>query len=422
MTHGAPSERTLWLAGDALLVRPWSQVADPRFLRLVEAMRAADVTIVNLETVLHDYGGHPQAESGGTWCASPPAIARELAWAGVDMVAHANNHAFDYGALGVLETLRHAAEAGLALAGSGRDLAAARAPAYSPAPEAGVALVACAADFVPYGRASPSRPDLHGRPGVNPLRPERAPGVRLTPKGARRLERLSRALGFGGDRFRRARFSVAGVGFRVGSRPGLRLRPGVSEEDLRGNRGAIREAVAAAPLVVVSVHAHRQGGWLRRFARRASEWGAAVVFAHGPHALRGIELHRGRPIFYGLGDFAYQTHLIERLPPEYYEAVGLDGQADRTALAPFHARAAALRELWEGAAAEVAFSRGGVRRIRLWPLDLGFGEADATRGLPRLAEPELGRRIVAEIARRSRRYGTRVRYDPATNTGEVALS
>ena len=100
---------SLFLAGDALIVEPWSQIDDPTFLRLVAEMRAADVAIVNLETVIHDFKGYAQADSGGTYMASPPSIAGELAWAGVDMVSSANNHAFDYGTEGILETLEHVA-------------------------------------------------------------------------------------------------------------------------------------------------------------------------------------------------------------------------------------------------------------------------------------------------------------------------
>ncbi|MGH6894188.1 MAG: CapA family protein, partial [Dongiaceae bacterium] len=115
----AEQSLSLFLAGDAMITRPWSRVADQAFLDLVARMRAADVAIVNLETVIHEFQDYAQAQSGGAWMASPPAIAAELKWAGIDMLAHANNHAFDYGAGGILETLRHAAAAGLVLSGSG---------------------------------------------------------------------------------------------------------------------------------------------------------------------------------------------------------------------------------------------------------------------------------------------------------------
>jgi hypothetical protein len=162
-------EISLLLAGDALLTRPWSHVRDADFIGLIEEIRDADVAIANLETVIHEFKGHAQADSGGTYMASPPRIATELKWAGFDMLAHANNHAFDYGASGILETLEHAEREGLIVAGSGPDLQRARAPRYLQCDGSRVALVAMAVDFVSYGKASASRPDLHGRPGINPL-------------------------------------------------------------------------------------------------------------------------------------------------------------------------------------------------------------------------------------------------------------
>lgn len=44
-------------------------------------------------------------------------------------------------------------------------------------------------------------------------------------------------------------------------------------------------------------------GDLRRWARTAVEAGADAVVGHGPHVLRGVEFHRGRPIAYSLGNF-----------------------------------------------------------------------------------------------------------------------
>jgi poly-gamma-glutamate capsule biosynthesis protein CapA/YwtB (metallophosphatase superfamily) len=166
---GANGEIALFLAGDTVITQPWSADRDPRFLALVDEIRAADVAIVNLEMLFHEYKGYPQANSGGTYMAARPEIALELAWAGVDMVANANNHTFDYGSIGVLENLNNVAKAGLVLAGAGKDLQSARAPAYFTHPDGTVALVSAASTYVPYGKASRSRPDMHGRPGLNPL-------------------------------------------------------------------------------------------------------------------------------------------------------------------------------------------------------------------------------------------------------------
>jgi hypothetical protein len=93
---------SIFLAGDAIFTTPWSHITDPDFQGLIDQMRRSDATILNLETVIHTFKGYAQADSGGAWLTSPPKIAQELAWAGVDMVSHANNHAFDYGSEGIL--------------------------------------------------------------------------------------------------------------------------------------------------------------------------------------------------------------------------------------------------------------------------------------------------------------------------------
>lgn len=55
-------------------------------------------------------------------------------------------------------------------AGIGENLGEARAPAYLSTPHGRVALVACAATFQDDAPAGDARSDIHGRPGLNPLR------------------------------------------------------------------------------------------------------------------------------------------------------------------------------------------------------------------------------------------------------------
>jgi poly-gamma-glutamate synthesis protein (capsule biosynthesis protein) len=409
---------TLFLAGDAMIVRPWSHVENRSFRDLVARMRATDAAIVNLETVIHEFRDYAQAQSGGDWLASPPSIAAELTWAGIDMVAHANNHAFDYGAGGLLETLRHVEAAGLILSGSGADLQAARAPRYLRCAGGTVAHVAMASTFVPYGRASRSRADIAGRPGVNPLALRTDRVLRAPPLLRRVLSAVGRLMGNGmSARLKRA--------LRVGVAPGSRLRLQHGQRpvgvDAKPNLAAIREATNGADVVVASLHAHEGGPWLRKFARRAIAAGACTVIVHGPHEVRGVEIVDGRPVFYGLGDFVYEPHAVAHFPQEIYDRLGLPDSAcpdDARALlrdAPLSVR----RETFEGAAAILQFEAGRCTAIQLLPIDLQFDAAQEARGRPRLADPELGRRIIARIAARSAPFGTTVRYDEDANAGSV---
>ena len=76
------------------------------FLKLVEIIRNADVSIANLEFLFH--AAH---QPGGRVAPirSDPKNLHELKWMGFDAVLTANNHAYDFSE-GVLTTLRHLEE------------------------------------------------------------------------------------------------------------------------------------------------------------------------------------------------------------------------------------------------------------------------------------------------------------------------
>jgi hypothetical protein len=148
-----------------------------------------------------------------------------------------------------------------------------------------------------------------------------------------------------------------------------------------------------------------------------------VVLVHGPHEIRGIEVHAGAPIFYSLGDFVFQPEQSERFPAETYERYGLDDSATPDDVR--RAREArglwSNREPWESVAAVVRFGARELREIHLLPLDLGFGKPPGVRGKPRWADPELGRHLIGYLGERSRPHGTEIRYVPGENIGVVEL-
>ena len=95
------------------------------FGKVGETIRSADLAFCNLECPL-SAGGHKitkficfKADPKNLKCVSD---------AGFDIVSTANNHALDAGRKGLIETLRHLDEAGIAHAGSGPDLEAAKSP------------------------------------------------------------------------------------------------------------------------------------------------------------------------------------------------------------------------------------------------------------------------------------------------------
>jgi poly-gamma-glutamate capsule biosynthesis protein CapA/YwtB (metallophosphatase superfamily) len=48
------------------------------------------------------------------------------------------------------------------------------------------------------------------------------------------------------------------------------------------------------------------------------------VVAHGPHRLRRIEVYRGKPIFYSLGNFSFMLPPMQPMPVDEFREFGLD--------------------------------------------------------------------------------------------------
>lgn len=127
---------TLAIAGDTMLGRgvadrlqagaPPESLFDPDLVRIV---RDADLFILNLECCVSDRGQPWPDPHKPFFFRAPPIAVQALTHLGVSCVTLANNHALDFGADALADTLGHLASAGIACVGAGRDVRAARAPA-----------------------------------------------------------------------------------------------------------------------------------------------------------------------------------------------------------------------------------------------------------------------------------------------------
>jgi len=380
------------VAGDIILAEPWSKETDSRFQQVVDRVRSADIAAANLEVVLSSGIGHPQIESGGLHLTAPGQLAEELQWAGFNMVGHANNHSFDWGVAGLLQSVENLDRAGLINAGVGEDLQSARKPAFLEVKGKTVALVSMTTTLQRYARAGRSRHNVSGRPGVNPLEI----------RGSHLQTRIDSALCKGLD-------ALGTCGIRWGGVPVLKP----DEEDVKANLEEIKRAKREADFVMVSLHSHSRGAWRQRFARQAVETGADVVFIQGRHYVQGVEIYRGRPIFYGLGSIAMELQKFKHLPDSKYQAYSLGDDATESDLAqrlervhqgPYYKNP----RLWQGIIASFEFCDNSVSDISLIPIDMGCNRAGEKRGRPLWAERELGTDILRQVMRTSKRYGTRI--------------
>jgi len=166
-----PQDFTITLTGDSIITRRLSvHQPDPRFMAVLNAVREGDAVFTNLEILFHNYEAPPAAQSGGTWLRGDSSLLKELQWIGFNLFGAANNHSLDYGIEGLRIHSRVLQEAGVTFAGIGENLGEARAPAYLETARGRMALVSCASTFSPSSPAGVQRPDLRGRPGLDPLR------------------------------------------------------------------------------------------------------------------------------------------------------------------------------------------------------------------------------------------------------------
>ena len=417
---------SLALTGDSILTRRLSVYTEPQFLKLIEVIRGADAAFTNLEMLFHDYESYPMHQSGGTYMRADPALARDLVWAGFDMVSRANNHTGDYGVEGLRLTTRYVAEAGLVQAGVGESLQEAREAKFLETARGRVALVSAASTFPDHSRAGSSRGDIPARPGLNPLR---FTTTNILPRAElESLRGMAKGLGLNvpqaGDEFR-----AFGARFAVGESHAVRTAP--NEEDVKGMAAVVRNASRLADCTIVTVHAHERAAnnfvpaeFLVTFARAMIDAGADAFVGHGPHVLRGIEIYKGKPIFYSLGDFVFQNETLLRLPSDNYEPYGLGPDAHvadfNDARYDFDKRGfPAQREIWEAVVAVPVWREGKLAELRLHPIALGFGRPPAERGRPMLAEGDAARKIIDDVARLSKPFGTTVLFE--NGVGRVVL-
>ncbi len=343
----------------------------PEAVPAISALVKGDAAFTNFEAAVYDESKGETTRSGRF--ASPPSAMEALQSFGFTMLSLANNHSFDVKASGIENTLATAERLRIAHAGTGREIVAAESPAIIQTPHGKVALIAIASGLIGDGRATSDRL------GVNELRVE---------NGITNPQDVSRIL------------------------------------------ARVREARKLADIVVVSEHNHHYPGvekpadftqvllselpqrlappdWLKGWARQLVDAGADVLAFHGPPILHGVEVYKGRPIFYSLGNFIFQV------PPE---SIHLEEPI-----------------MWESAVAYVDFKGGKPQSVCFQPIamnKIGKGLPNPhdqhdvnlyhrTRGLPKAATGKQAQYLLERLAAESKRFGTKVAIHG--DTAEIRL-
>ncbi len=335
-SFAATANTSVMLLGQALIEHPLPPSAWPARESIAQRLSKANVCFTNFETVIKGARAGTPTREAETLHAATPAVLDTLKAVHVNVLSTSNNHAFDLNTGGILDTIDAIKAAGIPFAGTGTRLAEAATPAVVKTPQGSVAFVCFASGKIRDGGMA-----TETRAGVNELR--------RSTDGAPHPEDASRIL------------------------------------------KAITDAKRAGHTVVVYQHNHywepeqvQVPVWLRTFAHQCIDAGGAAFVGHGVPMLQGIEVYKTAPIFFGLGNFIFQTE----------KAVGAYGP-----------------ESWQSVMVDCTFTDGRCHSAQLIPIvlnEIGLGGPSdmASRGAPTLADPTKSRSILQHLAQLSKPFGT----------------
>ncbi len=313
---------------------------DPRTARGVVAslgplFAAADLSTVNVESVVGDVDAADGAPGKRYLIASPPVMASALGVLGVDVAVLGNNHSYDFGPSGVATTIATLRAAGIAVTGASVD-GSPPAPAWVTVPAGDVATLSYTTtngDFVndqlpvtgevtaaDEGTWIGERRDA-GRAGF--------PGWPTGPVTAGDLWRWFR-------RFEaKAPAADVAAAWTAVTTTFPELQDWVARRGHGGAQPARPDMIAAdvaavsqagARFVIVQIHGGFQyadgpSGFSRAAAYAAIDAGADLVVAHHPHVLQGVERYRGKLIVHSLGNLVFDQDLLRTFASAFLRVV-----------------------------------------------------------------------------------------------------
>ena len=399
---------TVLATGDSFMTRRIPNEGYPGFSELAELIGSYDVRFNNLEITIHNQQGYPAAVSGGTWAMAEPEILDDLNRYGFNLYNTANNHSCDYSCGGVLATIENLNRCQIPYAGTGATLDSAAAPGYLFIKNARVALLGACSTCDASAIAGNENDTVLGRPGLNPLRYRNIYQVQkkyfdvlqdIAEKTSVNAEQEKGIANGYYNSLPEGKLNLGKLSFALSDHNGMTSEP--LEKDMVRIEENIRLARDRADCVLVSIHSHEFDGrddvppaeFLRVFAHRCIDAGADAILGHGPHELRGIEIYKGKPIFYSLGNFVFQTETVSVQPADAYENKGLDKNSSVEQLMDYRSqngtRGYCVQEnIWRSVMAGFTFEDGKVTEIKLYPITLDMHLPRKEMGCPRLADDD----------------------------------
>lgn len=405
----------LAVTGQSLIVHDIRAESNPSFEEVKLLLRHADLSFTNLEsTIAGRHRGWPL--KGSAFGSSQPYVLDALREIGFQALSLSNNHSFDLGPSGILSTLEEVEKRRFLHGGIGRNLLEAATPLTASFGNRPVSVVAMdggpGPDFMYAENGGSNRP---ARPGVNPLRLRRI--LEVDGKTFEQLQEIRDRIGYSeidmiidsqpddSPPINHEFDLVLGrTVYRKSTRCGRGVR--IDKADLKRNLHSITTAAQSGSMVIAYLHHHHWASdwlqppeWVEDIAKQCIDAGAAIFVSHGAPVLQPIEIYKGRPIFYSLGNFIFHT----------------------VADSPLWFR----QEVWESIVGVCSFDDSNrLVSLKLYPVLIG-GEDGLKdnqierRLIPHLATGTTAERILERVAESSRKLGSYI--DIADGVGALRI-
>lgn len=438
-----PNGFTLAAVGDCISSRPLYQKTktDKNLEQVSKILQGASVTFGNMETSILDLRSCRDAIPQGCsdWpLRAEPGVAEDLRMFGFKILSRANNHALDWGLAGMRETTKNLEAAHLVHAGSGENRGEASAPRYFDS-ETRVGLVSTATSFNELSQAMPSRGGAPGRPGISTIQVNQR--IVVKPEMFKQLSLIKHDLDVldnGAEQEESAEgdkeFELLDRTFIVGDSLGYDYQ--MDEKDLNDFLISVRGGKPYSDFLIATVHAHESYGnrdklanFLPVLAHKAIDSGADVFLVHGSHVLGPIEIYKNRVVAYGLGNF-FWSDIQGPLSYELYATN--DSVVKRTFVNPqeitdaelsltLNANGFADERMFQSIIILSKYDNNNLAEVKLYPIDLGYGNKLTQSGIPHFASPETGKKILTRIQTLSEQFGTKINIHE-DGTGSIKLT
>jgi len=394
---------TVSSTGDLFFKVPVSQRMSPQ---LRDVLRNADTTVGNLEGGMSDY---------------PQDRAKVIADLGFDLLAPGE----DDSVAGYEARAKYLAPLGIKVAGAGLTLNEARRPVFQEVPQGLVAFLhACPGNGL-CGSGATNGGDRPAKAGVNQLgltvwntvtqdQFNQLKAIRDSIV-ARRTEPDVLVPSALPPNEPPGRLELNDQRYMVADKPGdihYELDPADEQAEIL----AVRNAKEVADFAIFHMHVHHNRhafqhyssdsyppDYLQPFLHKLIDNGLDMYVGSGNHSMQGIEIYKGRPIFYNQGNMGRDLERTINSPNNPGQLTGTE-RNERVYLAADWNDASGVAYV-----ANTTYKDGRLVEIRIYPVDIALGQKPWSReNIPQTPTPEKARIILERLQKVSEPFHTKI--------------